>query len=62
MIDPLMTATRLASAGLEAQSLRMRVVSENLANVQSTGDVPGADPYSRKTVRPSRVVLLHRRE
>ncbi|KMO34480.1 flagellar basal body rod protein FlgC [Methylobacterium aquaticum] len=50
MIDPLMTATRLASAGLEAQSLRMRVVSENLANVQSTGDVPGADPYSRKTV------------
>ncbi|MBE7202688.1 MAG: flagellar basal body rod protein FlgC [Parafilimonas terrae] len=50
MIDPLLAASRLASAGLEAQSLRMRVVSENLANVQSTGDVPGADPYSRKTV------------
>ncbi|MFH6782711.1 MULTISPECIES: flagellar basal body rod protein FlgC [Methylobacterium] len=50
MIDPLLAASRLASAGLEAQSLRMRVVSENLANTQSTGDVPGADPYSRKTV------------
>ncbi|AWB23200.1 flagellar basal body rod protein FlgC [Methylobacterium currus] len=50
MIDPLQTATRLASAGLEAQSLRIRVVSENLANVQSTGDAPGADPYARKTV------------
>lgn len=50
MIDPLLTATRLASAGLEAQSLRIRVVSENLANVQSTGDAPGADPYARKTV------------
>ncbi|KMO41007.1 flagellar basal body rod protein FlgC [Methylobacterium tarhaniae] len=50
MIDPLLAASRLASAGLEAQSLRMRVVSENLANVQSTGDAPGADPYSRKTV------------
>ncbi len=50
MIDPLQTATRLASAGLEAQSLRIRVVSENLANVQSTGDTPGADPYARKTV------------
>jgi flagellar basal-body rod protein FlgC len=50
VIDPLQTATRLASAGLEAQSLRIRVVSENLANVQSTGDAPGADPYARKTV------------
>lgn len=50
MIDPLLSATRLASAGLEAQSLRMRVVSENLANAQSTGETPGADPYARKTV------------
>jgi flagellar basal-body rod protein FlgC len=50
VIDPLLAASRLASAGLEAQSLRMRVVSENLANAQSTGDAPGADPYSRKTV------------
>lgn len=50
MIDPLSAAGRLASAGLEAQSVRMRVVSENLANAQSTGASPGADPYSRKTV------------
>ncbi|TNC07574.1 flagellar basal body rod protein FlgC [Methylobacterium terricola] len=50
MIDPLLAASRLASAGLEAQSLRIRVVSENLANAQSTGDAPGADPYARKTV------------
>jgi flagellar basal-body rod protein FlgC len=28
----------------------MRVVSENLANAQSTGATPGADPYARKTV------------
>ncbi len=50
MIDPLLSASRLASAGLEAQSLRMRVVSENLANAQSTGEAPGSDPYARKTV------------
>lgn len=50
MIDPLLSASKLASAGLEAQSLRMRVVSENLANAQSTGEAPGADPYARKTV------------
>ena len=28
----------------------MRVVSENLANAQSTGTTPGADPYRRKTI------------
>ena len=50
MIDPLLSASKLASAGLEAQSLRMRVVSENLANAQSTGEAPGSDPYARKTV------------
>lgn len=50
MIDPLLSASRLASTGLEAQSVRMRIVSENLANAQSTGEAPGADPYSRKTV------------
>lgn len=50
MIDPLLAASKLASNGLEAQSLRMRVVSENLANAQSTGAAPGADPYARKTV------------
>ena len=50
MIDPLLAASRLASNGLEVQSVRMRIVSENLANAQSTGDAPGADPYSRKTV------------
>jgi flagellar basal-body rod protein FlgC len=50
MIDPLKAATRIAGAGLEAQSARLRVVSENLANVQSTGKSPGADPYQRKTI------------
>lgn len=50
MIDPLLSASRLAAAGLQAQSVRMRVVSENLANAQSTGETPGAEPYSRKTV------------
>ncbi len=50
MIDPLRAATSIAGAGLEAQSVRLRVVSENLANAQSVGKTPGADPYRRKTV------------
>jgi flagellar basal-body rod protein FlgC len=50
MIDPIKVAIQVASSGLEAQSRRMLVVSENLANASSTGNTPGAQPYTRKTV------------
>ncbi len=50
MIDALQASLRVAGAGLSAQSARLRVVSENLANAQSTGATPGADPYRRKTI------------
>ncbi len=49
-VDPLETSLRIAASGLQAQSTRLRVVSENIANAQSTGRVAGADPYARKTV------------
>jgi flagellar basal-body rod protein FlgC len=50
MIDPLQASLRIAGSGMEAQSARLRVISENVANAQSTGDSPGAAPYSRKTI------------
>ena len=50
MLDPLQTSLRIAASGLEAQSIRLRVVSENIANAQSTGASAGADPYVRQTV------------
>lgn len=50
MIDSLQAALRVAGSGLSAQSARLRVVSENLANAQSTGGTPGSDPYRRKTI------------
>ncbi len=50
MIDALQASLRVAGAGLSAQSARLRVVSENLANAQSTGATAGADPYRRKTI------------
>lgn len=49
-MDPLTASLKISSAGLSAQSARLRVVSENLANARSTGDTPGADPYQRKTI------------
>ncbi|PZU93879.1 MAG: flagellar basal body rod protein FlgC [Chelatococcus sp.] len=50
MIDPIESSLRIAGAGLQAQSTRVRIVSENLANAQSTGRTAGSDPYRRKTV------------
>jgi flagellar basal-body rod protein FlgC len=50
MIDPLQVSLKIAASGLEVQSQRVRIVSENLANAQSTGNTPGADPYTRKTI------------
>jgi flagellar basal-body rod protein FlgC len=49
-MDPLTASLKIAASGLGAQSERLRVVSENLANAQSTGSFPGADPYQRKTI------------
>jgi flagellar basal-body rod protein FlgC len=38
----------IAASGLRAQAGRMRVISENLANADSTPSRPGAEPYRRK--------------
>jgi flagellar basal-body rod protein FlgC len=43
-------ALRISAAGMAAQSTRLRVVAENLANRDSTGESPGADPFRRRTV------------
>jgi flagellar basal-body rod protein FlgC len=38
----------IATSGLRAQAGRMRVISENIANADSTALTPGGDPYRRK--------------
>ena len=38
----------IAASGLRAQAGRMRVISENIANADSTAPNPGAEPYRRK--------------
>jgi flagellar basal-body rod protein FlgC len=39
---------QIAASGLRAQAGRMRVISENIANADSTAQQPGGDPYRRK--------------
>ena len=42
------TAIAASASGLRAQSLRMRIVAENLANQSSVSSVAGGDPYRRR--------------
>ncbi len=44
-----LNSMKVAASGLRAQSGRMRVIAENIANADSTGLTKGADPYRRKT-------------
>jgi flagellar basal-body rod protein FlgC len=50
----------IATSGLRAQAGRMRVISENIANADSTAQTPGGDPYRRKvptfTATPDRAL------
>jgi flagellar basal-body rod protein FlgC len=50
MADPLLAVMRTASSGLQSQTMRIKIVSENLANLHSTGSTAGADAYRRKLV------------
>jgi flagellar basal-body rod protein FlgC len=43
-----MKTVSIATSGLKAQSGRMRVIAENLANVDSVATRPEAEPYKRK--------------
>lgn len=38
----------VAASGLRAQSGRMRIIAENLANAESTAKTAGGDPYRRR--------------
>lgn len=40
----------VAASALNAQSARLRIISENIANADSTSTTPGGDPYRRKII------------
>ena len=50
MMDSLRATMMIAGSGLEAQTQRMRIISQNVANANVTGTSPGDDPYQRQTV------------
>jgi len=47
-MDDINTGMQIAASGMKAQSGRLRVIAENLANADSTSDIAGGDPYQRQ--------------
>ena len=50
MANDLNQALDVSTAGMDAQTARLRVIAQNIANQDTTGASPGADPYRRKTI------------
>ncbi len=50
MDNDLTRSLNISASGMDAQTMRLRVIAENLANQDTTGSTAGADPYRRKTV------------
>ncbi len=46
----LVKSMMIAASGMQAQSGRMRVLAENIANSQSTATTPDGEPYRRQIV------------
>lgn len=46
----LFNAMDISASGMKAQGMRMRVISENVANSETTTNSPNEDPYRRKTI------------
>ncbi|MCA9052163.1 MAG: flagellar basal body rod protein FlgC [Planctomycetaceae bacterium] len=49
MVD-LMNSMYIASSGIQAQGERMKVIAQNIANVDSVAQSPGGKPYQRKVI------------
>ncbi len=47
-MNDFMTSIKIAGGGLNAQTARMRVIAENMANADSVGKTPDEDPYRRR--------------
>ena len=50
-MDDLISSLKISAAGMKVQGIRLRVISENLANADSLPTGPGKSPYRRKNIQ-----------
>lgn len=46
----LMSSMKISASGMKVQGTRLRVIAENIANANSTAQMPGGQPYRRKLI------------
>lgn len=49
-MSDILNAMTISAQGMRVQGTRVRMISENIANADTTGLTPGADPYQRQTI------------
>jgi flagellar basal-body rod protein FlgC len=49
-MDDILKTMRISSSGMRVQGARLKVISENIANVNSLAQDPNGKPYRRKTI------------
>lgn len=49
-MDDILSTLRISGSGMKAQSYRLRVISQNIANADSLPQQPGQQPYRRKII------------
>jgi flagellar basal-body rod protein FlgC len=47
-MNDFLSSMKIAATGLHAQTARMRIIAENLANADSAGKTPDEEPYRRR--------------
>ena len=50
MANDLNQVLNVSASGMDAQTTRLRVIAENIANQDTTGSTPGSEAYRRKTI------------
>lgn len=50
MNSEILNAMKISAMGMKVQGTRLRVITENVANAETTGLKPGEDPYRRQTI------------
>jgi flagellar basal-body rod protein FlgC len=58
-ISPFNQSLQVAAAGMAAQSKRLQIITENIANAESKAAAPGGQPYRRKTIALGTTTDMH---